>query len=98
MPTTVKPDRLAVERQRTQMYLDNPGMDPWGGCSGKKRLSEDLACPNRANHVYGPAGYVAWHVWADEMRKDRRYKQSKCECGYFMLVEERAGQEQGRTE
>lgn len=85
---TARPTATSVlerERQRTKMYLANPGIDPSAGCWSKSRLADDRACPNRANHLYGPAGYVAWHAWVDEIAR-RLLRQSKCECGYWMLA------------
>lgn len=33
-------------------------------------------CPNEADHVDGPEGYLAWHEWAEEMMKTHR--QTRC--------------------
>ena len=95
MTTKTATSVLRREKERTKLYISNPGMDPSGGCWSKKRLADDLACPRRADHVYGPPGYVAWHTWADEVAVPL-LEQSKCECGYWMLA--RAKQAEGATD
>jgi hypothetical protein len=43
------------------------------------------ACPNRANHTEGPAGYLQWHAWAEEMQTT--HVQERCPgCGYWAIV------------
>jgi len=54
----------------------------------KQTTDRDVAlamCPNAANHTKGPEGYLAWHVWADKMR--RTHNQSPCPgCGLLLIV------------
>ena len=46
--------------------------------------AEQAACANRAAHTPCPAGYVAWHEWAQEMSKTHR--QIQCPgCGFWMI-------------
>lgn len=53
----------------------------------KTRAKQD-ACPNVAEHTYGPDGYVQWHAWAEEMSKS--HTQQKCPgCGFFLIVRPR---------
>ena len=41
-------------------------------------------CPERSKHTPSPAGYLAWHEWAD--RKSRRHYQVRCPgCGLFAV-------------
>ena len=42
------------------------------------------ACPNAAEHNYGPDRYLAWHAWAARMSRD--HTQLKCPgCGYWLI-------------
>lgn len=47
-------------------------------CGGDMRESDEAnnTCPNRAEHRYGPAGYVDWHEWAASM--SRTHGQFQC--------------------
>jgi hypothetical protein len=52
---------------------------------GSKIRKEQDACPNAAEHTYGPDGYIQWHAWAGRMSKT--HKQTKCKgCGYWLIV------------
>lgn len=43
-------------------------------------------CLNAANHTPAPAGYVAWHAWAERIAKT--HNQIECtDCGLFMIWE-----------
>ena len=42
-------------------------------------------CEREAEHAYGPAGYLAWHSWAE--RKSRTHRQLRCVCGLYLLLE-----------
>jgi hypothetical protein len=37
----------------------------------KLTMASPPDCPNAANHTDGPAGYLAWHAWADAMGRTR---------------------------
>jgi hypothetical protein len=43
-------------------------------------------CPNRAAHTEGPAGYIAWHNWAE--RNGKTHTQRRCPgCNRFTIWE-----------
>ena len=45
------------------------------------------ACPNAAEHTYGPDRYLSWHEWAARMA--RTHAQSRCTgCGYYVIWRE----------
>lgn len=45
-------------------------------------------CPDVANHVQSPRGYLAHCEWADEKRKT--HKQRQCPtCGFWVLWDEK---------
>ena len=49
-----------------------------------KRIPVDPPCPNAAAHTPAPSGYVAWHLWAEEM--GRTHTQAKCPgCGRYQI-------------
>lgn len=51
--------------------------------SDKIRAEQDR-CPNVAEHVYGPDGYIQWHAWAQKMSKTHR--QTRCPgCGFWLI-------------
>lgn len=61
-----------------------PPGGPSNASTARIRAEQD-ACPNAADHVYGPRGYVQWHEWAERMSKTHR--QSKCKgCGYWLIA------------
>lgn len=42
-------------------------------------------CPNAAEHVDGPSGYLAWHAWAARMARTG-HAQRKCPgCGLYKI-------------
>lgn len=58
-----------------------------GGKGWPKDLRAKVkACPREREHVYGPAGYVQWHWWAEAMQA-AGWKQERCECGLFLLLD-----------
>jgi hypothetical protein len=47
-------------------------------------VSPVAECPRARLHTECPAGYVAWHLWAE--RKSRRHYQVRCPgCGLFAI-------------
>jgi hypothetical protein len=46
------------------------------------------ACPNAAEHTYGPRGYLAWHEWAQKAVKTHTVR--RCPgCGYWLIYRRR---------
>ena len=56
-------------------------------CGGdtRERVEPDNTCPNRAEHTYGPAGYVDWDEWAAKMTRQRRQQTACPGCGRFLI-------------
>ena len=52
-------------------------------CGGPWELQPDTSdCPNNAQHTPSPRGYVAWHEWAERMRRTHRV--TRCRgCGLW---------------
>jgi hypothetical protein len=47
-------------------------------------------CPNATNHTPRPAGYAAWHEWAERM--SRTHEQQRCpDCGRWAVWAKRSG-------
>ena len=46
--------------------------------------SGGLKCRNCDNHTLGPAGYIAWHEWAE--KRSKTHDQLKCpDCGLYVI-------------
>lgn len=54
----------------------------------KIRAQQD-ACPNVAEHNYGPDGYLAWHAWAKKMMQTHMCRQCPG-CGFWLIFQPRA--------
>jgi len=57
-------------------------------CGGdfREAVEPDNTCPNRAEHTYGPAGYVDWFEWASKLGAKHRHVQSKCPgCDRYLI-------------
>lgn len=53
-------------------------------CGGDERLALGGDCPGAARHTPAPAGYLAWHEWAERMAET--HGQSACpDCGRYLI-------------
>lgn len=53
-----------------------------GTLTPKFRSMED--CPRIENHTAAPAGYLAWHEWAERMGKSHTQRQCP-DCGFWAI-------------